>query len=175
MPARALAFALASTVLFQTPAAAPSARFPSVTADSLSKTQMHLPGDFAGSGANLVLVAFEREQQKDLDTWVPSATKLENSLPPFRFYELPILPRRDILYRWWLNTAMRSGMPDDSARARTVPLYVDKESFRNSLKIPTEKTMTALLLDKKGDVIWRAEGPWSEDKQKTLTTALERR
>ncbi len=134
---------------------------------------MHLPADFAGTNANLVLVAFERDQQKDVDTWAAPETKLEKDQPGFRFYELPVLPRRDILYRWWLNTAMRSGVSDEAARARTVPLYVGKEDFRTSLQIPSEKTITALLLDKKGDVIWRSEGVWSDQKQKQLLAALE--
>lgn len=173
MAARALAFALATAVLAQTPASPTPAHFPSVTADTLSKVTVHLPADFAGTNANLVLVAFERDQQKDVDTWAPAATKLVKDQPGFRFYELPVLPRRDILYRWWLNTAMRSGVSDDAARARTIPLYIGKEDFRKSLQIPSEKTITALLLDKKGDVIWRSEGVWNEEKQKELLAALE--
>jgi len=173
MPARALAVALASSVLVQGPATTPAAHFPSVSGDNLSKATLHLPADFAGANGNLILIAFEREQQKDVDTWAVRAAVLEKSQPGFRFYDLPILPRRDIFYRWWLNTAMRSGVSEDAARARTIPLYVGKEDFRKSLQIPSERTITALLLNKQGDVVWRTEGPWSDDKQKQLLSSLE--
>ncbi len=149
-----------------------AAQFPAVTADSLSKQTLHLPADFGG-GDNLVLVAFERDQQRDVDTWTAPETALLKQRANFRFYELPVLPWRDIFYRWWLNTAMRSGTPDDAARKRTVPLYLDKERFRNQLQIETEKTISVLLLDKTGQVVWRTAGDWTEEKQRALVYALD--
>lgn len=149
------------------------ARFPSVTADSLSKQTVHLPTDFGGM--SLVLLTFDRDQQKDVDTWTGPADGLAKKRGDFHLFEIPVLPPRDAIYRWWLNTAMRSGTRDDAARSRTVPIYVDKHKFRDELQISTEKTITALLVDKSGDVLWRSSGDWTEEKQRALEFALERR
>jgi hypothetical protein len=148
------------------------AHFPDVTADSLSKQTLHLPADF-GPGDTLVLIAFERNQQKDVDTWTAAEVALARQQTEFRFYEIPVLPWRDVFYRWWLNTAMRSGTPDEAARKRTVPVYLNKEGFRNSLQITTEKTISVLLLNKSGQVVWRTVGDWTEEKQRAMVYALD--
>lgn len=153
------------------PAPNSSLHFPALTADTLSKQTLHLPKDF-GPADSLVVLAFERNQQKDLDSWAKPAAELANAHPQFRFYEVPVLPWRDVFYRWWLNTAMRSGVEDDAARQRTIPVYVDKQKFKSSLQIATEKTITVVLLDKDGRVVWRSSGPWTEEKGRALTFAL---
>jgi hypothetical protein len=145
--------------------------FPKLTSDNLQKSTMHLPDDFKGR-KNLLIVTFEREQQKEADTWLPLAKQLLQDKPEFSYYELPVLPRRDILYRWWLNSAMRSAMPDQAAWPHTVPLYTDKESFREKLEISTEQTISLLLVDKTGAVLWRSSGPMNDDKKKALLDAL---
>jgi hypothetical protein len=145
--------------------------FPKLTSDNLQKATVHLPDDFKGR-KNLLIVTFEREQQKEADTWLPLAKQLLQDKPDFSYYELPVLPRRDILYRWWLNSAMRSAMPDQAGWPHTVPLYTDKESFREKLEISTEQTISLLLVDKSGTVLWRSTGPLNDDKKKALMDAL---
>ena len=167
---------LASMAILSAPVplqTAESAQFPPVTADSLSKQTLHLPADFGGDDT-LVLVAFERDQQKEIDTWTAPLNGLAKLRPAFHYYELPVLPWRDVFYRWWLNTAMRSGVPDDASRKRTVPLYLNKANFKSALQIDTEKTISVLLLDKSAHVQWRTTGTWTDDKQKALAAALER-
>jgi hypothetical protein len=150
------------------------AHFPAITADSLSKQTLHLPGDFGG-GESVVLVAFERDQQKDVDTWAAGLTGIAKERNSFHFFEIPVLPWRDVFYRWWLNTAMRSGTPDDAARKRTVPLYLDKAKFKAALDISNEKAISVLLLDRGGDVVWRTSGDWTDEKQRALAYALDHR
>ncbi len=147
--------------------------FPKLTADNLQKATMHLPNDFKGR-KNLLIVTFEREQQKEADTWLPVAKQLlqEKPEPDFSYYELPVLPRRDILYRWWLNSAMRSAMPDQDGWAHTVPLYTDKDSFKEKLQISTEQTISLLLVDKDGTILWRTTGPLNDGKKKALMDVL---
>jgi hypothetical protein len=153
----------------QSPTAALS--FPDITADTLSKQTLHLPKDF-GTADSLVVLAFERDQQKDLDSWAKPAEDLAATNPQLRFYEVPVFPWRDVFYRWWLNTAMRSNTPDDAARRRTIPVYVDKQKFKSELQITTEKAVTVVLLDKDGRVLWRSSGPWTEEKGRALAFAV---
>jgi hypothetical protein len=176
MAFRILKLLAASSALVVLAAAPPqptsALHFPAITADTLSKQTLHLPADF-GPADSLVVLAFERDQQKDLDTWDKPAADLAAKHAGFSFYEMPVLPWRDVFYRWWLNTAMRSGLPDDAARKRTVPVYVNKEKFKSSLQITTEQTITVVLLDKSGGVLWRSSGPWTEEKGRALAFALD--
>jgi hypothetical protein len=54
-------------------------RFPAVTGRSLEHRTFKLPADFEGE-RNLVLVAFKRAQQADVDSWMPFLRPLAHVL-----------------------------------------------------------------------------------------------
>lgn len=141
--------------------------FPRVQGANLERESFTLPDDFEGE-INLALIAFTREQQADIDTWIPAARELARSHPGFRYYELPTISRGVPLARWWLDGAMRAGIPDHAARAATITLYLDKRAFREALELPSEKTIYALLVDRMGRILWRAEGAWTDEKGRAL-------
>lgn len=146
--------------------------FPPLTATNLEGTTLSLPGDFAGE-RNLLLIAFQREQQKNVDTWLRQMKRFESS-PGFRYYELPTIDKLNPLVRWFINGGMRRGIPDRDARARTITLYIDKPPFREVLRIPDEKQICAVLIDRNGRVLWRAAGDFDEAKGASLQDALAR-
>jgi hypothetical protein len=132
-------------------------RFPSVEGSSLEGEHFTLPADFKG-GLNVVLVAFRREQQDDVDSWTPFLKTVVGSRPGVRVYELPTLGRRYRLMRPFIDGGMRRGIPDAAVRATTITLYIDKDPFRESLRLPEEDRIYVLLVDRQGKVYWRAEG-----------------
>jgi hypothetical protein len=69
---------------------------------------------------------------------------------------------------------MRAGIPDPVARERTITLYLDKDAFRGALQLATEEDIQALLLDRQGRVLWRAEGILTPDKAASLEAAVKR-
>lgn len=143
-------------------------RFPEVQGTNLDGKDFQLPRDFEGT-LNLVFVAFQREQQLMVNTWLPTADLLENIHPELRFYELPTISRMNPFARWFINTGMRSGIKDPKSRRKTITLYLDKESFRKDLGIPGEDNIHILLVDKQGKVFWRSEGPCNVEKAKNLS------
>ena len=149
---------------------APEGTFPKLTASNLEKQAFSLPEDFAGD-RNLLLLAFQREQQQNVDTWLHQMKRFEHS-SGFQYYELPTIDRLNPFFRWFINSGMRRGIPDRNARARTITLYLDKPSFRKALNIPDEKRIYAILVDRSGRVLWRAEGDYDEAKAASLQAAL---
>ena len=148
--------------------------FPRVHAANLERHPFVLPDDFAGE-RNLVLIAFQREQQFDIDTWIPVAQRMMQRHRDFRYYELPTISRSVPLARWWLDGAMRAGIPDRVAREATITLYLDKAAFRRALQLPREDTIYALVVNRAGRVLWRAEGPCTDAKAQSLERALDER
>ena len=146
--------------------------FPKLKASNLENRDFQLPEDFAGE-RNLVLIAFQREQQKLLDTWLREMPRFQQADPGFQYYELPTIERLNALARWFIDSGMRRGIPDKNARARTITLYIDKKPFEESLQLPTEETVYALLVDRSGKVLWRAEGSFDESKGESLLKALQ--
>jgi hypothetical protein len=149
-------------------------RFPSVTGSNLLRTRVNLPEDFEGE-LNLVFVAFQQWQQGQVDTWIPFARQSELTHPQLRYYELPTIQRLNPLARTFINEGMRAGIPDPTARERTITLYVDKNAFRRALQLPREDDIYILLVDRQGQVLWRAEGVFGPEKAKSLTELLEER
>jgi hypothetical protein len=148
-------------------------RFPQLQASNLEKRSLNLPGDFEGS-RNLLLVAFQREQQAQVDTWLREMKRFEEVDPSFRYYELPTIQSPNRLLRWIIDTGMRRGIPDPKARARTITLYIDKAPFLKALGITDEKRIYCFLVDRTGRVLWRAEGVFEESKGLSLRDALKK-
>ena len=148
-----------------------SPKFPQVETSNLEGRKYSLPRDFE-SERSLLLIAFEREQQKNVDTWLRESSRLEQFDPAMRIYELPTIARLDPFRRWFIDTGMRHGIPDKKARERTITLYLDKIAFRQSLKIESEKQIYSMLVDRSGRVLWRSEGDFDETKANSLRDAL---
>ena len=148
-------------------------KFPALDSETLEKQAVRLPRDFQGE-RNLLLIAFKREQQKDIDTWLTQMKHYEDIDKEFRYYEIPTIEKMNRFVRWFINTGMRHGIPDKKARERTITLYIDKEPFKKSLLITDEKKIYAVVVDRSGTVLWRATGPYDEANGKSLQEFLEK-
>ena len=148
-------------------------QFSVVTGSNLQRKKLTLPEDFQGD-LNLVLIAFQQWQQREVDTWIPFARKLEESHPEVRYYELPTIKRLNVLSRTFINEGMRAGIPDPVSRERTITLYLDKDAFRQALQLPGEDDIHVLLTDRQGRVLWRTEGAFTPEKGESLAAALRR-
>jgi hypothetical protein len=146
-------------------------RFPKVTGSNLERKSFTLPGDLEGEH-NLVILAFRRHQQMLVDTWMFLARHLEQRHPGFVAYELPVIESRSKLSQWLIDAGMRAGIADESLRERTITLYVNKTAFLQSLDVDDESTIYALLVDRKGNVLWHTSGPLDLEKAESLSHSL---
>jgi hypothetical protein len=144
--------------------------FPGTLSYRLDKAKVTLPDDLEGT-TNLLLISFEPEQQKEIDTWVPAAQALQHTDFNFRWYRLPVSSRENFIFRWWENSSMRSDETDPETWHWIIPLYVNKDEFRRALQIPNEHDVVALLTDKQGHVLWRASGAMTPQKRLSLLAA----
>jgi len=121
----------------------------------------------------VLLIAFQRWHQSLVDTWVPFLQQVEEKHPDLRYYELPTIQRLNPLSRVFINEGMRAGIPDTTARERTITLYLDKKAFREALNLPHEEDIYVLLVDRAGKVLWQAAGAHTADKAASLLSAIE--
>jgi hypothetical protein len=147
-------------------------QFPKAFGSNLERKRLELPNDFAGE-INIVLIAFQRWQQAEVDTWIPAVRQLEARYQGVWYYELPVIERPNALARVFINEGMRAGIPDPVSRARTVTLYLDKRAFRMALEMPDEEHIYVLVVDRAGQVLWRERGRYSEAKVAALEELLQ--
>ena len=136
-------------------------KFPPVEGRNLEGRAFHLPADFEGD-VNVVLVAFKREQQADVDTWTRVLHGFAARSGTMRVYELPTLGRRYRVIRSFIDGGMRDGIPDAAVRAATITLYIDKAPFERALGITSEDEIQVFLVDRGGRIHWRGRGRFSD-------------
>jgi hypothetical protein len=146
------------------------AEFPSVTSFALDKQKVTLPEGMEGQ-TDLLILSFAPEQQNDVNSWLPVAQALQHSNFQFRYYELPIEQRENFVFRWWETSSMRSDQTDPETWHWIVPLFLDRQKFLHDLEIPNDKQVVTLLVDRQGRILWRASGPFTQDKRASLMQA----
>ncbi len=133
--------------------------FPTIAAESLDKTPILLPSQLEGT-ENLLLLSWARDQGPQLDTWTSVAQALQHTDSGFRVYRMLVSAPENVLYRWWEIASLRADETDPELLHWNVPLYTDKTALRRSLGLENdEHSVVALLVDKAGHVLWKAEGP----------------
>jgi hypothetical protein len=148
-------------------------QFPPVTAHSLAGRRVMLPTDLAGEERILLLV-FQRWQQDLISSWIPFLEQLEQAHPAVRAYQVPVLRELASVVQAFIDEGMQAGIADPAARERTLTVYVDKAAFRNALGLPDEDTIYVLLVDRRGEVRWRARGGYTPEQGEALARAVEK-
>ena len=75
--------------------------------------------------------------------------------------------------RMSIDFGMKMGIPDRAAREATITLYIDKDRYRSALEIPSEESITLLLVEPSGKILWRAEGPYAQDTARQLGAVIQ--
>ncbi len=145
--------------------------FPEIEGSNLEGRKYILPQDLSGK-LNVVIMPFLREQQETVDQWVFFLVELVQKQPELRFYEIPTLQARDKYFQMAVDEAMRAGIPDKSARERTITIYTNREEFLPKLNVDGLEIIQIFLLNKKGQILWRSEGEFTKQKGIELEKAI---
>src|SRR5690349_14766783 len=113
------------------PGAKPVAlRFPRLAARDLEGRVHSLPDDFAGT-RNLAVVAFRREQQSVVDSWIAWFAGIAAQQPGVRCYEVSVIATRWSPARLVIDGGMARAVQD--ARRRTLTVYTDVRRVTDAL------------------------------------------
>jgi len=134
--------------------------FPKIIGIDLDGKKQELPAVFKNK-FNLVIVAFKREQQAEVDTWIKAIEPILKENSNLSFYEIPLIYEISTFRRMWINNGMRLGIPNEVARKRTITVYTNREEFFRITGMREEK-ICALLIDAGGKILWKEEGVASD-------------
>jgi hypothetical protein len=148
-------------------------RFPQVTVADLEGTSRSLPNDFRAD-VTLLLLAFEGNQQPDVDTWLSSFPTLLAVTPALDFVEMPVIERSSGPFRAFVNNGMRSGITDVKARQRTWTLFTDRPAFLQHVGLSDLKQIHALLVTRQGEILWGEHGAAAPERVLRMQAALEK-
>lgn len=144
--------------------------FPKLVGIDLMGEDREIPQSFIGE-YNIVVVAFEREHQKAVNTWINAVDPILEKYKNIAFYEVPLIYEINAPYRFWINNGMRAGIPDLEARLRTITVYTDRDKFTSTMNMKTDH-IYVLLLNKKGGILWQAQGLLTSKSEKALLNKI---
>jgi hypothetical protein len=139
-----------------------------VTGTALSGQRLRLPHDLLG-GPVLLLVAYRRQAQADVDRWTSMARR---EAPGLRVIELPVIPALVWrLLQGWIDGGMRGGVPRPQW-SNVVTVYDDGAIVRDFVGDRGAPVAHAALLDAGGIVRALEAGGFSEEAGRRLLAAF---
>ena len=140
--------------------------FPEIQAITLSKKQVTFPG-FARGKYAFILIAFKRQTQGEVDSWLDPFLEDFYGKQKVTFFEIPMISGS---WKWmssWIDSGMRAGVPDEK-HDHVATYYGPLTYYFDYFDIRDSRTVYVFLLDRQGRIIWRDNGPASEQKYEEL-------
>lgn len=122
---------------------------PAVSATTLGKQAVQWPQGLPAE-RTLLLVAFSRSQQADVDTWV-NGLHLKAAHAP-AWFEVPLINNPGNLGRWFIDNGMRRGIASAEERAHVVTIYTDKKAMMRQMGMTDDTRIHAVVVDRSGKI-----------------------
>jgi hypothetical protein len=148
-----------------------SVTFPTVEARNLQGLGVTLPAAFEGE-RNVVIVAFKRDHQALVDSWLPWLEAQAAVDPGLRFYEVPTIGRIWAPVRTMIDGGMARAIKEPVVLQRTLTVYGDVNRLTRPLAIADTSTIAVFLVDAAGSVLWSGAGPFTDTSSASLGDAL---
>lgn len=149
----------------------PGLAFPHLAARNLCREDVTLPEAFGGE-RNIVIVAFRREHQALVDSWVPWLEERAQSDAGLRFFEIPTIGRMWAPVRSFIDGGMAAAIRDPVVLRRTLTVYGNVDRLAAPLHIEDRSTISLFLVDRSGAVRWRGQGAFDAETAASLAAAL---
>lgn len=144
-------------------------QFPAMLVKNLADETKAFPKQFPGE-KTLLLIAFEREQQDQLDDWSARLSLRAPGAP--EWLELPVIDDPGAFMRWFVDVGMKGGIEDPLVRRRVFTIYAPRQDFIRILGLPNTTQVHLAVADRSGRILCKISGDWSEEKEKSLKSAL---
>lgn len=136
------------------------AGLPPIKADNLLGDTVALPEDVNGA-RTLLIVGFSHAQKECTKEWLRKADTIAKSNQEFLVYRLAVIEPSSFLLRTIIRNGMRRGILEEAERARMLTVFTESATFAKSLGFENVAECGVVMLDKSGQIAWRAQGPFT--------------
>ena len=148
-------------------------QLPAFMARTLDQRAVVVPAGLPAE-RTLALITFHSNQRAHIDGWILGLNLQAD--PSIAWLRMPVLNDPG-------NTAARSVIenkllrhyPADAERARLMPVFTDRERFVRSAGLRGTDEVYAVVINRQGEVLARAEGAFDADKADKLRETLQQR
>ena len=142
-------------------------KFPVIKAETLSQKKVIFPDITEGKIA-LILIAFKRQTQGQVDSWLDPFIEEFGDNKQVTFYEIPMISNN---WKWmssWIDSGMRSGVPDYK-HDHVATYYGPLSEYFEYLNIQDKRLCYVFLLDEEGNIIWKNQDAATPDSYNELS------
>ncbi|MDI1275008.1 hypothetical protein [Polaromonas sp.] len=146
-------------------------QLPSFMARTLAQQTMAVPGGLPAE-RTLALITFRSSQRAHIDSWIQGLNL--HADPSITWLRMPVLDDPgSTLARNAIETKLLRSYPADAERTRLMPVFTDRERFVRSAGLRGTDEVYAVVINRQGDVLARAEGAFDADKADKLRETLQ--
>ncbi len=140
----------------------------------MTKTLMYKPvtlPEGLPSDRTLALITFKKGQRAQAESWI-QGLNLRND-PTISWMRMPVLNDPGTpTGRSEIENRLLQHYTDDTERANLVPIFTDSANFVRAIGLNSTDQFYAVVVNRRGDVLARVEGVFSEDKAQALRETL---
>jgi hypothetical protein len=145
-------------------------RLPTFMAQTLLRQPVTVPEGLP-SDRTLAQITFRRGQQAQAESWIQGLNLRHD--PSIAWMRIVLHDPGTQTGRSVLENKLLQHYPDDTERARLVPVFTDRASFVRSAGLNGTTQVYAVVVNRQGDVLARVEGQFDPDKAQTLRETLQ--
>lgn len=154
------------------PDSSSSTPFPSITVRDLEGRTLSFPGDLAIRSA-VAIVAFQRDHQALVDSWVSWLEQRARHDPAFSFFEIPAISGRWSIARSFIDGGMARAIVDPIVLRRTLTFYGRLDQLTEPLGITDRTTISVIALGANGTVRGLVSGGFDARTAERLGSTLD--
>ncbi|WHZ09874.1 MAG: hypothetical protein OJF60_000313 [Burkholderiaceae bacterium] len=146
-------------------------RLPAVEAYRLGHDQPVSLPEALPAHRTLALVAFRHSQKGEVDSWI-SGLKLQGNAG-IAWIRMPVIDDKGgALRRREVQARLEQYYADDADRASLLSVFTDRAAFVRATGVTDTDHAVVLVLDRHGNVLARAQGPYDADRAQALLETL---
>jgi hypothetical protein len=170
-PTLAWFFAVLAAVLFAVAAPTESSvmgRLPNLHARQLDQRPLALP-EGLDADRTLALISFHRDQRPAVDSWI-DGLQLGGDASVRWLRMLVVNDPGDAAERGMIENRLRERYAQE--KAAVVPVFTDRAAFARSTGLSGVEQPHVVVLNRRGEVLARVEGPFDAEKARALRATL---
>ena len=149
----------------------PSFFLPTIDVRSLIGTNLIWPNDL-DSALTIIIVAYQLWHQDTINSWTESFLDIKKNFTQLDMYTLLVIEYRYRLIRWFIDNGIKRTMQNATLLNSTFTSYTSVDLFRKSLDIRDTKSISVLLVNNLGGVLWSSRGYFDSEQFTELYNAL---
>ncbi len=144
--------------------------FPTVIAKTLANRAIEFPSQIRGQ-VGLLFVAFEQNAQQQINSWLTPLISNYLESNDVAYYEIPMISGTYKMAADFIDGGMRRGVPKN-LHDRTATYYGPRDAFCNALNITDRSKAYLFVLDREGNIVFRAMGMATEQASQAANASI---